>query len=153
VDRPQAPGGLIRPGAPEPGTWNIRAVTQESVGSVSHLRGRAELENAAMLFRADEIDHDEKTGDLEARGNVYFRHFERNEELWADRIEYNTDQERGKFFTVRGQGQPRIDARPGVLTSTSPFFFQGEWRNARAIGTSCTTVSSPTARCRAPGGS
>jgi LPS-assembly protein len=92
-----------------------------------HLRGKAEIENASMIFRADEIDYDESTGDMEARGNVYFKHFERSEELWADRVEYNTEEETGKYFNVRGQGQPRIDARPGVLTSTSPFFFQGEW--------------------------
>jgi LPS-assembly protein len=122
-----ASGKPVREGAPEPGTWNVRAVTQESVGSVYRLRGRAQLENASMIFRADEIDYDGSSGDLEARGNVYFKHFERNEELWASRVEYNTDQEKGKFFDVRGQGQPRIDARPGVLTSASPFYFQGEW--------------------------
>ena len=117
----------VRPGAPESGTWNVRAVTQEAIGQVFHLRGLAELENASMLFRADEMDFDQETGELEARGNVYFRNFDRNEQLWADRVEYNTDEERGKFFNVRKQGQPRIDARPGVLTSSSPFYFQGEW--------------------------
>jgi LPS-assembly protein len=118
--------------APEPGTWRVGAVTQESIGGVYHLRGRAVLESTSMIFRADEIDYDDNTGELEARGHVYFKSYEHGEELWAERIEYNTDEERGKFYNVSGKGQPRIDARPGILTSTSPFYFQGEW--AERIG-------------------
>ena len=116
-----------RPDAPVRGEYNVTAVVQEKEGNVYHLRGKAEIEGATMLVRADEIDYDGDSGDVKARGNVYFHQFARNEQLWADRVEYNTDSETGKFYNVRGQAAPRIDARPGVLTSNSPFFFQGEW--------------------------
>lgn len=80
-----------------------------------------------MIFQADEIDYNEETGDVEARGNVYFHHFAKNEQIWADRVEYNVPDERGKFYRVRGSGQARIDARRGVLTSTNPLYFESQW--------------------------
>jgi LPS-assembly protein len=85
------------------------------------------IENTTMRFQADRIDYDGETGDLHASGRVHFRHFERNEEIWADKVDYNTDEETGKFYNIRGTGQPRMDARKGVLTSSSPFYFQGKW--------------------------
>ena len=116
-----------RANAPAVGWWDIRAGEQTTEGKVRHLRGHAEMENINMLFRADEIDFNEETGDVEARGNVYFEQFERNEKIWAERVEYNTETEKGKFYDVRGTTAPRIDTRPGMLTSTNPYFFQGKW--------------------------
>jgi LPS-assembly protein len=116
-----------RPNAPPRGTYDIDATTQESDGSLRHLHGKARIEGATMLLQADDIDYNEDTGDLRAVGNVYFHSFEKNEQLWADRLDYNTDSETGTFYKVRGQGYTRIDARPGRLTSAEPFFFQGEW--------------------------
>ena len=49
---------------------------------------------AIMLFQADEIDWDENTGNVKARGHVYFQNFDRNERLWCDHLEYNTDRRR-----------------------------------------------------------
>jgi LPS-assembly protein len=118
---------VARPDAPPRGTYNIEGVTQEKEGSVRHLVGKAKIEGATMLMQADQIDYDEDTGDLHAMGNVYFHNFARNEQLWADKVDYNTDSETGKFYKVRGSGNTRIDARPGRLTTKEPFFFQGEW--------------------------
>lgn len=100
-------------------------------GPWRRLRGKAELESATMLFRADEIDYNEETGEVSARGNIYFRNFERNEQIWADRLEYNVQEEAGKFYKVRGVAQARIDSRPGVLTSNNPFYFEGDWAERR----------------------
>lgn len=116
-----------RPDAPPAGEWVARATEQTTEGKIRHLRGSAEMENAAMLFRADSIDYNEETGDVEAHGNVYFEQFERNEKIWADHLEYNTQTEKGKFYDVRGTTSPRIDTRPGMLTSTNPYYFQGQW--------------------------
>ena len=80
-----------------------------------------------MLIQADSIDYDENTGQIKASGNIYFHDFDRNEQLWAERVEYDTASEAGKFYDVRGETTPHIDARPGVLTSSSPFYFQGKW--------------------------
>ena len=116
-----------RPDAPPFGEWIVRAKDQTVDGSWRHLRGHAELENAVMIFRADELDFDNDTGEVQARGNVYFEQFERNEKIWADHLEYNTETETGKFYDVRGTTAPRIDTRPGMLTSTNPYYFQGNW--------------------------
>jgi LPS-assembly protein len=116
-----------RPNAPEVGDWDVHATVQDNDGKVRHLRGHAEMENINMLFRADEIDYNDETGDVAARGNVYFEQFERNEKIWADHLEYNTKTEKGKFYDVRGTTAPRIDTRPGMLTSLNPYYFQGKW--------------------------
>ena len=116
-----------RPDAPPLGEWNVNAIDQFTEGQIWHLRGHAEMENISMLFRADEIDFNNDTGDVQARGNVYFEQFERNEKIWCDHLEYNTKSERGKFYEVRGTTAPRIDTRPGMLTSLEPYYFQGKW--------------------------
>ncbi|MBL8233566.1 MAG: LPS-assembly protein LptD [Bryobacterales bacterium] len=101
--------------------------SQEIRGKVYKLRGKARVETSEALLTADEIDYDEESGDAEARGNVYFKHFAGNEELWADRAQFNVNEETGKFYGVRGTAPAKIDPRPGLLISTNPFYFQGEW--------------------------
>jgi LPS-assembly protein len=71
-----------------------------------------------MLFRADELDYNEDTGDVQARGNVYFEQFERNEKIWADHLEYNTKTEAGKFYDVRGT-PPRASTRAPACSPAS----------------------------------
>lgn len=116
-----------RPNAPPVGEWDTNAVSQTTEGRIYHLRGHAEMENVSMLFRADELDYNEETGDVQARGNVYFEQFERNEKIWADHLDYNTKSQAGKFYEVRGTTAPRIDTRPGILTSNNPYYFEGKW--------------------------
>jgi len=117
-------------------------------GPWRHGRGRVEMESFEMLFRADEIDYNSDTGEVQARGNVYFHHFERNEELWADHVDYDTQDDTGKFYVVRGKGQPRIDARPGVLSTGEPFYFQGEW--AERLGTKYILHNGFITNCKMP---
>jgi LPS-assembly protein len=113
------------------GEWNFRAVSQEKIGSVYKLRGTpslpVEIEDSTMLLRALEVDYDEDTGDVHAAGSVYFHSFEKNEQLWAERVEYNVDERKGKFFNVRGETHPKVIAKPGMLVSDNPFHFEGEW--------------------------
>ncbi len=116
-----------RPNAIPLGEWEFRAIDQSTDGPVRHLRGHAEVEGPTLLFRADKIDFNDDTKDLHAEGNVYFEQFERNEKVWADQVDYNTETETGKFYNVRAEGKPRIDARPGILTSSNPYYFQGKW--------------------------
>ena len=118
---------IVRPNAPPKDKILVKAVTQTAEGKRYFLRGAAVMETVEMKLQADEIDWDEETGYAEARGNVHFQHFERNEELRADRIEYNLKEETGKFYNVWGSTYPQIDARPGVLMSQNPFIFQGQW--------------------------
>ncbi|MGD0496873.1 MAG: LPS assembly protein LptD [Bryobacteraceae bacterium] len=107
--------------------WLAEATNQESDGKLRKLRGNAWVEDSQELFQADQMDWNEETGDVSANGHVYFHDFVSGEELWCDHMEYNTDQQKGKFYSVRGQYATHIVPRPGVLTGTSPFYFQGEW--------------------------
>ena len=118
---------IPRPDAPPLGEWIIHADHQQTEGRQYHLRGRASIEGAELLLAADEIDYDEDTGDAEARGNVIFHQYVRDEEVHADRAVYNTDTELGKFYNVRGWSRTHVVARPGVLTSNNPLYFEAEW--------------------------
>src|SRR5688572_25753660 len=110
-----------RTGAPPPDQVFVGAVTQESEGSIHRLRGAAVVETTEMILKADEIDYDKQKGYAEARGNVRFDHFASGTHLEADRVEYYLDTETGKYYNVSGSSPARIEARPGVLTTTSPF--------------------------------
>lgn len=105
----------------------VSAITQLQEGSWYRMRGAAQIETSYLLLKADEIDYNRETGDAEARGNVYLQHFEGGEELWADRAEYNVDEETGKFYNVKGTSPVELATRPGVLPSTNPFHFEGKW--------------------------
>lgn len=80
-----------------------------------------------MLLRADEIDYDEQKQYAEARGNVRFDHFEGGEHIEADKAEYDMAAETGRYYNVKGSSPAKLESRPGVLTTTSPFSFQGKW--------------------------
>ncbi|HLK49515.1 MAG TPA: LPS assembly protein LptD [Bryobacteraceae bacterium] len=125
--QPNQPLNTARPNAPPRGRWNFTAVTQEADGKMRKLHGRAEVEGSTMLFQADDIEYNEDTGDLHATGHVFYQNFDKKERVWADRLEYNTDSEAGKFYNVHGETQPHIEARPGILTSSNPFYFEGDW--------------------------
>ncbi len=116
-----------RPNAIPRNEMEAESVTQIKEGPWYRLRGHARLETSEFLLRADEIDYNEDTDDAEARGNVYLKHFAEGEELWADRIEYNISEQTGKFYNVHGSAPMPIGARPGVLASSNPFYFQGRW--------------------------
>ena len=64
------------------GDWNLRFQTQDIAGHVYKLRGSpglpAEIESSEMLFRADEIDFDQDSGEVRASGHVFFHDFARN---------------------------------------------------------------------------
>ena len=105
----------------------IQAITQESEGTLRKLRGKVEIETTEFLLKADEVDYDDDTHIAEARGNVYFQNFDGGEELHADIVEYNMEEQTGKFYAVKGTAPARIEARRGILSSTNPFVFQGNW--------------------------
>ncbi len=79
-----------------------------------------------MIIKADEIDYDGETKIATARGNVRFESYANGERIQADHGDYNTDDETGHFFDVSGTSPAKINARPGVLTSSNPFYFEGK---------------------------
>jgi LPS-assembly protein len=131
------------------GEWNVLSDTSDSDGTVHKWHGHpVEMEDSKMLFRADDIEWDESTGDVRATGQVYFRDFDRNEQIWCDHLEYNTQDEKGKFYDVRGETHPRIAARPGTLTTSSPFHFEGKW--AERIGEKYILYNGWVTNCKMP---
>ncbi|MDX1981362.1 MAG: LPS assembly protein LptD [Bryobacteraceae bacterium] len=138
----------VRPGAPPADEAFIEAIDKQVRNGVYNLRGLARIETREALITADEIDYDEETGDAQARGNVYFKHFLENEELWADRVDYNLGEETGKFFNVQGRAQGKIEPRPGLLYTSNPFTFQGEW--AERVGQRYYLYKGQVTNCRVP---
>ncbi len=105
----------------------VHAVDQSMDESWYHLRGKAHVETTTMALDADSIDYNRDTGDAIAEGNIRFKNFVTGETLHCDRAEYNTDKENGKFYAVSGTSPAKIDAKPGLLTTTNPFYFQAMW--------------------------
>lgn len=124
---PISPIRPIRPNSLGPKQVHVQADYQESDGPKFFLRGRAEVETVDMLLKADEIDYDQDSGEAEARGHVRFEHFANGERLNAARVVYNVDEQTGKFYEVSGTSPAKIDARPGLLMTATPFYFQGKW--------------------------
>lgn len=117
-----------RPAAPAKGEEDIQADIQEEVEKgVWRLAGRVDVELSNATFRSDFADYDENTHIFKARGHVYYRNYEQNEVIYCDSAEYNTEINRGTFHHVRGYAKQKVVARPGVLTTQAPFYFEGAY--------------------------
>ena len=126
VERPDFAVKVPRPDAPALGDKELAADVQEqSENGVWHLRGKARIELHNATFTANTADYDENTHIFKAQGHVYYRNYEQNEVIYCDRAEYNTDTEHGTFYNPRGYGKTKVVARPGVLITQAPFYFQG----------------------------
>jgi len=102
-------------------------VTQDSQGEWKYLKGAAEVRTAEMTITADEIDFNQDTAWAYARGHVRLQHYATGDIINAEHAEYNLKTEEGKFFTVNGTSPAKIMTSPGILTTTNPFYFQGQW--------------------------
>ncbi len=124
---PDKPDRAKRLNAPPLDQTFIRADKQASENGVYHLRGSVTLSQTDATLKADEIDYNEETGDAEARGHVFYENFTQNEKITCDRALYNLENRKGKFYNVHGYVKTHIDARPGLLTSNNPFYFEAKW--------------------------
>lgn len=105
----------------------VRAKGSQTVeGDWVKLRVGAEVEITESKLTADEIDYNTETGEAHARGNVHYQNYEEGEDIYCARADYNTKDATGKFYEIRGSFAARIDARPGVLTTSNPFIFEGK---------------------------
>ena len=132
IPRPEAPPqDLVTIGQSSTGG---QVCTQEQRGDWIYLRGRCQIETTDAELRADELDFNRMTDYVEARGKVEYENFVTQEKLYADRAEYYAakQEENGKFYSVSGSAPFRVDTRPGLLTTTNPFYFQAKW--AEKIG-------------------
>lgn len=118
---------IQRPGAPGPNEYVVEAEHEETEGDLRHLRGNVHIESQDKKIDADAVDYNDDTGDVEAWGNVRYENFLDGTKLNCDHAKYNVNTETGIFFDVRGTSETKVVARPGLLTTTNPFYFQGQW--------------------------
>lgn len=126
VPGPNVSAKLPRPNVPTDEIW-VRANQQTSEGPVWKGRGMVEIRTSDMILRADEIDYDRDKDYAEARGNVQFESLKSGEKLACDKVEYDLEKGSGKFYKPKGSSIAKIDARPGLLVTSNPFYFEGEW--------------------------
>ena len=117
----------VHPGAPERNWVNVNATHQEVDGALRHLRGSARVETYDSVLTADEIDLNDDTKMAYARGHVHYEDYSNGDVIDCDHAEYNIDDESGKFYLVRGTTPSKIQSRPGILTTSNPFYFEGKW--------------------------
>jgi LPS-assembly protein len=118
---------IQRPGAPNPDEYVVDADSQEADGDLRHLRGHVHLESLDKKVDADSVDYNDDTGDVEAWGNVRYENFLDGTKLNCDHAKYNVNTESGIFYDVRGTSETKVVARPGLLTTNNPFYFEGKW--------------------------
>ncbi|MGA3026919.1 MAG: LPS assembly protein LptD [Bryobacteraceae bacterium] len=124
---PALPIKTPRPNAPSEGQVLVGAITQEMDSSWYHLRGHAHVETTTMALDADAVDYNRDTGDATATGHVRFENFVTGEKLQCDHAEYNVNEETGKFYIVNGTSPAKVESKPGLLTTSNPFYFQARW--------------------------
>ena len=108
-------------------TYHVQTVDNEILKLTGLPGAPAEIEDGHLLFRADEVQYNRETGEVRANGHVFYHNFDRNLRIWCDHLVYDTEEKTGKFYDVTGEANPHIVAKPGVLTSNNPFYFQGRW--------------------------
>jgi LPS-assembly protein len=106
---------------------NAVTQTQDSQGEWKYLIGAAKIRTSEMTITADEIDFNQDTAWAYARGHVHLVHYATGDVLNADHGEYNLKTEEGKFFVVNGTSPAKIVTSVGLLTTTNPFYYQGEY--------------------------
>ncbi len=127
LERPDFSVHVPRPAAPQPGDKDLIADITESDNGIYHLSGHVVVELFNSTFKSDFADYDDNTHIFKARGHVYYRNYDQNEVIYCDSAEYNTETRHGTFYHVQGYGKTKVVARPGVLTTQAPFYFQGEY--------------------------
>jgi LPS-assembly protein len=118
---------VLRVGAPNPNEYNVDAENEETEGDMRHLRGHVHIESEDKKVDADAVDYNDDTGDVEAWGNVRYENFLDGTKLNCDHAKYNVNTESGIFYDVRGTSETKIISRPGLLTTSNPFYFEGKW--------------------------
>ena len=100
----------------ETGDLEVYAVRQEMVGDTRSFREAVEFRFNNVVLKCEELDYNENTGDVEARGQVHYRNLLSQEDLYAEKVAYNSRSELGTFYPIY-QGQNlvgRKGAAPGL---------------------------------------
>jgi LPS-assembly protein len=127
IERPDFSVKIPRVNPPGRGEYDFDTDEQNKDGSVYHLHGHVVIEVFDATFEADDAEYDESTKVFTAHGNVMYRNYDRNEVIYCDKAVYNNETGRGTFYHVKGYTKTKVVARPGVLTTQEPFYFEADW--------------------------
>jgi LPS-assembly protein len=116
----------LAPPQRETGDLEVFAVKQETVGDTRYFRGSVEFRLNNVVLRSEELDYNETSGEVEARGNVHYRNAVSEEDLFAEKVAYNTRTESGIFYAVHGTVSSASQGGFRVLTTDNPFYIEGE---------------------------
>jgi LPS-assembly protein len=103
----------------------ISAITQEKIGSIYKLHGKAEIHYGVYILHADEVTYNAETGESIADGHVALDGGPNDEHIQASHGTYNVRSEAGRFENVTGSIGARMRGTRLMLTSSNPFFFTG----------------------------
>src|SRR5271165_74008 len=104
----------------------IEAVQQEKDGPVYHLRGQAAIRYRGYVLSADEITHDNDTGESQLEGHVVLDGGPYDEHVEASHGIYNTRTDVGTFYDVIGTAGIRPRRNRYLLTTSNPVLFTGK---------------------------
>jgi LPS-assembly protein len=104
----------------------ISAITQEKIGPIYKLHGKAEIHYGVYILRADEVTYNAATGQSTADGHVVLEGGPNDEHIQASHGTYNVRAESGRFENVTGTIGVRMRGTRLMLTSSNPFFFTGK---------------------------
>ncbi len=121
-----APSLPNTPSAPKEENVTIIANTQEKIGSIYRLHGKAEIHYGVYILRGDEVTYNADTGDATADGHVVLEGGPNDEHIQASHGTYNVRTESGRFENVTGSIGVRTRGTRLMLTSSNPFFFTGK---------------------------
>ncbi len=99
---------------------------QQIAGDLQTATGRVRLYAEGMYLEADTVTRNSKTDHITAEGSVFYESFDNGLKMAGTRAEYDLNTKTGTFFEVRGEAPVHIDAKPGLLITTNPFYFSGE---------------------------
>ena len=121
-----APSLPNSPSAPKEDEVTIVATTQEKIGSIYKLHGKAEIHYGVYILRGDEVTYNADTGDATADGHVVLEGGPNDEHIQASHGTYNVRTESGRFENVTGSIGVRTRGTRLALTSSNPFFLPGK---------------------------
>ena len=102
----------------------IRAHSQFQDGALRRAVGDVELRYKSVVLTADELEYDEASGDVEARGSVHYRTLDGEQDLQASTLSYNTLTDLGTFYDARGRASSASQGGARILTTDNPFQFE-----------------------------
>jgi hypothetical protein len=131
IEKPDFSVHVTRPNAPKdkksvPFTYDDTG-TLDTANGIDHVKGNVVFEFPNGTLKADAVDYDENTGIATATGHVYYRDYDHDEVMYADSAVYNSDADSGEYRHVKGYMKAKIVARPGLLVSKDPFYFEADW--------------------------